>query len=202
MISYKCENCSELFCRRFTLELHQKQCHEQQSLENTYKCNQCVKQYNRIDNLVRHKKNYSQVTSNVDWKCDLCNKSFSEKHSYQRHKSGIYSEPGNAINQCDECEEVFCTGKLLKSHYNTLHRSYDCDACGQNFPLERSLKLHILTRNAVTCSECGKIMCNIPSLNSHKIQIHDCSECKVCGKTFQNIGMMSHVLWAHKSREI
>ena len=162
----------------FAEESHQRHCSENSPLESNFQCDNC------------------------ELKCDLCNKTFNLKNTYQIHRDGIYNEEGDANYKCDQCQSEFCTGKLLKTHYNMKHRKFDCDLCGKSFTLQSSLNIHIRNQIPVTCSACGKIECNQGALKIHKKKVHDCSKCKVCGVIYENINMARHMLWNHKMSEM
>merc|ERR1712096_47876 len=109
-----------------------------------------------------------------------------------RHKKDAFK------NSCEDCDDTFCTGKLLKEHYNLIHVGLSCEDCGEKFSIKRSLEQHLKGRNYVNCSECDARLCNSRSLSRHKNKTNNYSKCDVCQESFLNKHLKYHKLMAHK----
>ena len=183
----KCDQCMEIFESKRELFIHVAQVHYQK----THHCESCGKGFKREQLLIRHVKT-AHGSNHISYFCSDCGKKFLREDALDRHKKDAFK------NSCEDCDETFCTGKLLKEHYNLIHVGLSCEDCGEKFSIKRSLEQHLKGRNYVNCSECDARLCNLRSLSRHKNKTHNYSKCDVCQESFLNKHLKYHKLMAHK----
>ena len=118
--------------------------------------------------LLYHKKN------SFGLKCLRCNSNFKNKFCLERHQKEVRIGDSPQYN-CEKCNIIFCTGKLLRTHVNSMHTtSSSCDLCDQKFRSVRNLEAHVEKRmkKPEHCQKCGKLFCNPSSLKTHMQKEH------------------------------
>ena len=176
---FTCDDCGKQFTRQDNLLRHI------DSFHIAYICEDCKKSFSREDSLKRHKRmkhssqkfpeqaDQPESDDSEMFKCELCTTTFTINTNLQNHVKNIYNTDGTVKHVCDQCEKKFCTGKQLKAHTISNHRTLSCERCQQTFTLKKSLNLHIKTRNCISCNQCGNSFCNITSIKRHMKDAHD-----------------------------
>ena len=165
---YKCGLCVKTFHSSFELKKHVSVGHQ----ESLFKCDLCTQKFSKKGNLenheiIMHKRHSFRL------KCLICKSKFKNKFSLERHQEEFTME-GSPQHSCEVCFATFCTNKQLQAHTTSMHSSYSCDLCNQNFKNKSILNVHIKKRmgQPVCCESCGKTMCNNLSLRAHVKKEH------------------------------
>ena len=166
--AHSCALCLKTFHSKMELEKHTVAVHNDQE----FKCLLCPQTFTKEGNLDNHKLLIHKNDS-LGLKCLMCNTVFKNKFSFDRHKEQI-EVGGTPRYLCQECNERFCTSKLLRAHANSMHSSYVCDFCDNNFLKRSNLNVHIQKRmnQSVLCKTCGKQCCNFLLLKIHMKKEH------------------------------
>ena len=179
---YKCIQCRKQFCTKLLLKNHGKLCQGEDESKATkqsatrvpdteldstknFSCFVCSESFEQKSILLQHRK----VTHEDILECDLCHSKFKSRFALERHENDVFSN-GSPRYECKDCTDYFCNGKQLKKHISNEHHSCICQFCDQSFAKQSNLKLHLKKRaqSFVSCSDCGKLLCNKVQLWSHK----------------------------------
>ena len=149
-------------------------------------CQDCGKQFNRSDNLERHRK-FTHICGECNkefcssrtlsahitkdhgrYECEQCEKVFSKKSNMSEH---LISQV-----KCVVCEGTLCSKNKLKVHMLTKHSqkvTFSCSDCGKNFSRKWLLERHRKKMFETVCDQCEDQFCNLRSLTIHKNRIHE-----------------------------
>ena len=124
-IKFTCNLCG-LKCSSDKIFLrHKESVHD----EKHYECSKCGQDFNRKDNLKRHKKEKHYASkANFDFVEDL-------------------DELG--VLNCDKCDQKFKRSSNLKRHYTSVHidkddkKNFHCDQCTKSFSRKDALSRHV-----------------------------------------------------------
>ena len=196
---YVCDQCEEKFCTAAFLKEHSNALHGEIKEENScvlcpttcqstsdlkehiksvhkekvFKCLFCPKTFLKKGHFENHKLLYHKKNS-FGLKCLRCNSNFKNKFCLERHQKEVRIGDSPQYN-CEKCNIIFCTGKLLRTHVNSMHTtSSSCDLCDQKFRSVRNLEAHVEKRmkKPEHCQKCGKLFCNPSSLKTHMQKEH------------------------------
>lgn len=138
-------HCGLQMTRRDNLEDHNNNVHGSGMAEK-YKCDICLKTFDKKANYTRHKKTgktncsicaelfctLKQLQQHrmehhpMQLKCQYCNKTFNFNSHLKRHVIGRIAV------KCEKCEECFCNYPDLKMHQNNEHARITNTTCTQN----------------------------------------------------------------------
>ena len=169
-----CYICDKQYADKYVLDQHVAQVHNQETL----KCPECAKSFQRKSNLRDHlhtvhgddKDIFSKLTI-----CKYCNKEFTLSQNLDRHIVEQHLFPNNHPRiKCTECDDTFTRRESMTSHR------------------ERE---HYATSGFHKCGICEMIFSNTGNVNRHiKIvhggeKIHACQQCSAhysCKKHLEN----------------
>ncbi|XP_021538013.2 zinc finger protein 264, partial [Neomonachus schauinslandi] len=164
-----------------------------QEEENTFKCNECGKTFNKKHLLAGHEKIHSGVKP---YECTECGKTFIKStHLLQHHMIHTGERP----YECMECGKAFNRKSYLTQHQriHSGEKPYKCNECGKAFTHRSNFVLHKRRHTgekSFVCKECGQVFRHRPGFLRHHI-IHSGEnpyECFECGKVFKH---KSYLVW-------
>eukprot|EP00071_Canis_lupus_P025666 XP_022259223.1 uncharacterized protein LOC102155336 [Canis lupus familiaris] len=164
-----------------------------QEEENTFKCNECGKTFNKKHLLAGHEKIHSGVKP---YECTECGKTFIKStHLLQHHMIHTGERP----YECMECGKAFNRKSYLTQHQriHSGEKPYKCNECGKAFTHRSNFVLHKRRHSgekSFVCKECGQVFRHRPGFLRHHI-IHSAEnpyECFECGKVFKH---KSYLVW-------
>ncbi|XP_062033561.1 uncharacterized protein LOC133748646 [Lepus europaeus] len=161
--------------------------------ENTFKCSECGKVFNKKRLLAQHERIHSGVKP---YECTECGKTFS-KSAYLLQHHMVHT--GEKPYKCMECGKAFNRKSHLTQHQriHSGEQPYKCSECGKAFTHRSSFVLHNRSHTGekpFVCKECGKAFRDRPGFIRHYI-IHSGEnpyECFECGKVFKH---RSYLMW-------
>ncbi|XP_048224967.1 uncharacterized protein LOC125368153 [Perognathus longimembris pacificus] len=164
-----------------------------QKEENTFKCGECGKGFNKKRLLARHERIHSGVKP---YECTECGKAFS-KSTYLLQHHRVHT--GERPYKCTECGKAFNRKSHLTQHQriHSGEKPYKCEECGKAFTHRSTFVLHNRSHTGekpFVCKECGKAFRDRPGFIRHYI-IHSGEnpyECFECGKFFKH---RSYLMW-------
>ena len=77
---------------------------------NTFKCNICMKIFNRVYNLKAHMMKHNDIKP---FSCKFCGKCFIQKYAMINH---TYTHTGQSPHTCADCGKSFCQRSNLLTH--------------------------------------------------------------------------------------
>ena len=155
------------------------------------KCQQCLKQFLRPQELKRHLKIHSHLSCFL---CEACGESFRSRDGLAYHTVRIHSADEEPT-QCEQCHKIFATEYQLKVHLKNSHQRakslLSCPICSKEFHRKDVFQNHLTWHNGekpFKCLNCDKSFKSKSNLNAHK-RIHDSSlslQCSNCCKKFNS----------------
>lgn len=127
-------------------------------------------------------------------KCSMCTKTYFTARSLLNHKQTKHAKKSIKVLSCDWCKKKFLSDKVYQIHVEYAHRSsLNCKYCDKAFGKVNTLVLHEKNhlnqvKSIYKCNICGKVLKNLASLKSHKINHGSNStlQCDVCSKSFRS----------------
>ena len=116
------------------------------------------------------------------------------KSHLERHNSRSKDSHGKYHNSCEACAKNFCYKKDLLHHQAEFHDLHKCEDCGRIFVSLENKEIHCVDRVVSPCQMCDKTFCNSRSLARHRISVHECTDCELCGAK----GIFLYNLKAHR----
>lgn len=212
--NFKCKNCDRILKSQKSLESHQCSI-----------CEICNKNFFSKQTLQRHLEGVHKDPKECSrYECDLCG--FKPKHK-QEIKNHIIENHSNEIKKfscyhcgknfatkrnmtlhlkchekvaCSICKKIFLISSL-KDHF-LIHKGkkkFECDKCGQKFPIKAYLKVHMQSHQNLKCHFCDKNFKTLKCFRSH-LKFHENPNifaCKICGTQMQANPLRTHMK-AHK----
>lgn len=137
-------------------------------------------------------------------KCSMCTNTYITAKSLLNHKQTKHAKKSIKVLSCDWCTKTFLSDKLYQIHVEFAHRSsLNCKYCDKGFDKIKTLVLHEKNhlkqvKSVYKCNVCGKVLKNLASLKSHKINHGSNSslQCDVCSKSFKSF----HTLREHSAK--
>ena len=168
---YKCtkDGCNKSYARSAHLKRHMHQSHnddsnkssaktEENTLEESFKCNQCPKVFANKYSLDKHNKVHQDPLRYV---CQYCNESFHKHHFLRSHIILEHNcEKRGEKVPCSKCEKKFTYVSQMKRHFSRHHdkiKDYKCNSCDQIFSKWTSLRAH----KSLVHPRIGKNSCEI-----------------------------------------
>ena len=148
---------------------------------NEYNCdyNGCVKRYDKLSELNRHKR----LVHKKRYKCDYkqCGKLLATKWHLQRHRRK-HNQDIQKGEKCGYCDEVMIDKATLRKHIKLQHqlceKEYVCRKCRKRYSTKHALQSHVVThlkreqRKLHKCDQCN-IQCTTHSnLKRHSAKYH------------------------------
>ncbi|XP_054274408.1 uncharacterized protein LOC128994135 isoform X2 [Macrosteles quadrilineatus] len=166
--------------------------------ETLYQCEKCLRSFQKLANLQRHKLCHKEEDINLAFPCAYCNEKFSSRDSLHAHWS-VHSE--KKLYTCDICQSNFSALNSLKRH-KVLHsgeKLFRCEICQKAFSLLSTLKTHLLIHTGMKkfeCKICGKTFNRKDVLNTHQLVHTDEKKfkCDICQQMFR----WRHAVKSHK----
>ena len=152
---FKCETCDVEFRNKTSLINHIKMENhrdkeDQEQGVTSFKCNECPRVFalrSRHDqHVAMFHKFHKLARSN---KCDYCPRAFFLHAALATHVE--VAHPDKAAVSCQFCAAKFKSGRTLRTHLFTEHKSetsekrFDCNDCTRSFARRSSLEMHIKT---------------------------------------------------------
>ncbi|KAM9838450.1 uncharacterized protein ACBR49_017166 [Aulostomus maculatus] len=168
------------------------------SLKKAYKCEVCLKSFDRPCRLRIHQRNH---TGEKPFECPDCDKCFKSKSLLSAHRR---SHGGERRFCCHECGKCFIHKQALVEHMRTHsgERPFSCQLCSLRFFAKSHLNRHVLTHTGERrhqCVECGKCFQRKEYLSSH-MRTHSGERpfsCIDCGRSYSERGRMLRHLRTH-----
>ncbi|XP_055371519.1 uncharacterized protein LOC129605651 [Condylostylus longicornis] len=179
---YTCENCFEIFDRRYKILRHQRYVHSLE--EHKYECDLCHMRYVSEDLLEYHKKSQC-YNDEKSYTCDVCQMKFMWKANIEEHIRIHHSR-------------TRAPQKLIRKYSSKC--KLDCEICYKKFSrpehLERHLRTHNPAEKKFECPKCKKKFSRKDNLRCH-MKVHDEKRtdigdegkhflCVFCGRKFRN----------------
>ncbi|XP_053683511.1 zinc finger protein 160-like [Sabethes cyaneus] len=215
----KCDQCDEIFHRRYKLKEHVARVHENQPTD-IFECNVCHRVVHSLGSYNAHLKMH---ISGKTYQCELCPMKFHTAGNMRLHKkihidnpnykphrdwSGHYTvhhEPGqDKIFSCKLCGKTFTKSIIRISNHLKLHfKEIECDQCQRKFVNESQLKAHYAVHTGIRqhkCGYCAKDFMHKSNLRQH-LKLHRNEQnyaCEFCGKLFTyRENMKTHIRIHH-----
>ena len=171
------------------------------AVDHKYKCNVCLRDFRRSNNLSRHIKVVHEKKK--DFKCDVCNKEFGTKDKFKMH--ALLQHNSLKKSQCGSCNRNFKSKHFLDRHIKVVHESQIYKIFKQNFVNRSQSKKRKSAHPNVKefqCLTCKKKFARNCELKVHVNGVHEKLNnfpCKKCNKTFSYYsGMSKHFTLNHK----
>jgi KRAB domain-containing zinc finger protein len=217
--SYTCELCGKSFNSKYGLAIHS-ECHQ---IDRPFLCDTCGKNFKSKRKLKVHKcvSNLNEALPE-DNTCKICGKVYTLRSSLTRH---LIRHKGERRFECNVCQKKFFGSVNLKNHM-VIHEKatlYECQMCCARYFHKRNMISHIKDKHVANwtykCPSCDQIFQNIDDVVAHR-KIHDIEnialgisqvsditqgscldfQCKICGKYFENIYVLTYHFEDHVIR--
>ncbi|KAF4522991.1 hypothetical protein B566_EDAN009583 [Ephemera danica] len=217
--SCTCEVCGKSFNSKYGLAVHY-ECHQE---DRPFLCDTCGKSFKSKRKLKIHKcissLNEALRADNV---CPECGKVYTLRSSLKRH---LMRHRGERRYQCEICSKSFFGSAYLKNHM-VIHEKatlYECQMCCARYFHKRNMISHLKMKHSMPwnykCPTCEQIFPSIDDVVMHR-KIHDIEnialgipqesdipqgscldfQCKICGKNFENIYVLTYHFEEHVIR--
>ena len=137
------------------------------------------------------------------FKCETCYKQFALERDIKKHKETVHAKMKN--HKCTECGTYFGLISTLKVHLLKIHgngiKTISCDFCDKLFFNEGDKIKHVrvIHQKVVTnhCEPCNRDFVWSSHYKRHMVIEHSTSklpksECDICFKLFDTVGMSKH----------
>lgn len=194
--SFKCDDCSEVFKRKFWLSHHRQSKHPDKLTFHDHLM---------IANFAR-----SHSYRNNDLRtCEICGVTL-KAYSMFTHKTRVHQTKQKDC-ECDVCGVKFYKSDLaahLKTHIPRAFvvRPFECDECKLSFVSIQSLRSHKKNQHSPSepaqC-ECGKVFANVYKLKAHRAVYHKQrskkhQNCHLCGEELKrSTNLREHIRIFH-----
>lgn len=175
-LTLKCVTCEQDFMKDKSLFSHIKQKHLTRKPLQVLRCNRCshksTNKYAMQIHITTHNKDL--------FSCNVCGRKYRRMEKLKEHQISLQHDQFAKLNQkrfyCDKCSRSYGTAPKLRRHQIATHveKTFQCDKCAKYYACLNQLTVHM-------------------SLHFSK------SSCKLCGKTFNAIGMTQHMKYSHPS---
>ena len=169
-----CTICNQGFARKYALNLHIQQHHQDRS---NYSCFICGKLFKVRPSLLNHLKLAHIKEEERMALCSQCPKRFKSFNELKIHeKVHTVREKQEKTVPCDVCSKLFTSVKNLRTHRYThsQERNYVCEICGKGFFTRTQLKSHMFVHTGAkpfACTICT-YRCNRNSNLVKHMKIH------------------------------
>lgn len=194
--SFKCDDCSKAFKRKFQLTKHRKSEHPDKLTFYDH-------------SMIAHFASLNSYRNNDLSTCEICGVTL-KAYSMFSHKTRVHQTKQKDC-ECDICGEKFFKADLaahLKTHIPRafVERPFECDDCKLSFVSIQSLKSHKKNQHSPSepaqC-ECGKVFANVYKLKAHRSAYHKersrkHQNCHLCGQELKrSTNLREHIRIFH-----
>ena len=203
--NFLCEFCFMAFSFKSNLVRHIQKQHEEEGLNERFKCQFCPNEYKDRSSLKTHELRHTEGSN--PHQCSICGKRYAAITSLKDHIKYVHEGETPPKHICPVCGKEFRKIQNFKAHQraHTFGKEFQCDLCEQTFMQKDSLRQHKIYRckNADTlkmqkkreenrqkfsCEMCDKVYGDKRNLLNHIQIIHegktDNFVCDICSKSF------------------
>ena len=165
--TFPCNDCSKTFTRQDNLVRHMTSVHSTVEDSNEHECEECRSKFNRKQHLDRHMTTSRNQDGSMKNKCNDCEETFCSAkllrdHCRKSHRNLSCEDCGDKFTLkssleihkrfqdliiCDDCEKMFCNKVSLSRHKTIVHKSVNCEECGQLIPkaniIHHKIRFHV-----------------------------------------------------------
>ncbi|KAI8510157.1 PR domain zinc finger protein 15 [Branchiostoma belcheri] len=207
-----CQDCDENFTSLATARVHQQLLHPPTSQQTVNSPN--GKKAPRQEDL----------DAALRW-CKYCDLAYQSSVALKAHMTKYHGAYGldteafsGVLEHCHLCNAPFTFHRTLRSHLHEVHKVFpdfalqkgstispvhECERCCQKFPGPAQLQLHLEERMGectMSCQQCGKSFCSLPSLRLHEAHKHSMVKCNLCRNSFVNVQSLGrHIKKVHQN---
>ncbi|EAT39330.1 AAEL008860-PA [Aedes aegypti] len=203
--SMKCQLCGKQLSSSYELKLHMRI----HTKEKPNKCPFCPISFNRISNLVVHKRRLHGTEK--PFRCSLCEELFGSDKEWKRHLTTHDPEPstnskenpirhvgivqsneGNKDHYCKACNKLLPNASAYHSHMRKHRKRYQCSYCGLRIGQFRDFIDHENThtgKRPYKCEVCAKTFKTSSTYYGHRA-VHSTEKrfnCEFCGRRFNRL---------------
>ena len=203
--NFLCEFCFMAFSFKSNLVRHIQKQHEEEGLNERFKCQYCPNEYKDRSSLKTHERRHTEGPQ--PHQCPICGKGYAAIQSLEDHIKYVHEGETPPKHICPVCGKEFKKIQNLKAHHRShlFGKEFQCDQCEKAFMQKDTLRQHKTyhCKNAdslqlqkkreekkqrFACEMCEKVYGDKRNLMNHIQIIHegktDNFVCDVCSKSF------------------
>ncbi|XP_075988616.1 uncharacterized protein LOC142984743 [Anticarsia gemmatalis] len=158
-----------------------------------YSCNQCLKEFKSLKNMLSHCIEKHDV---LPYECTYCDKKYRMKKQVVKHVNTVHAVQGKETYKCSFCNKKFIEKAKLVEHEfrHTNAGKFQCDICNRVLKSKVALTNHlwyihygVKLKNQVLCDICGHSFNDKTNLNIHIRSVHLKEKpftCPICNKHY------------------
>ncbi|CAH0549695.1 unnamed protein product [Brassicogethes aeneus] len=183
-----------MFETKIELEYHGVQCSDMSGKEKLFKCDFCLKKFQRKGNLLNHKKNFHLKDKQEQFKCNKCDYVTVKKRYFNRH---LIIHDKKKYFKCHFCPHMAAELKTLNSHILSKHK---IENVGEN-KIKITSKIH-------ECTKCPYSTLNKTTYENHikvclKLKNVEWYKCQICHfKTIRKGTLTRHIKTHTKIKDL